>query len=122
MLASGRRAGSHTQSWPPLLCGAASQRRLDDYRAAHSARAPGRLLVALAAAARPRTSILTPLPDVDARHYRVVELPGGPRAQQHQRTSAVKSPSLKVFSMLFPAVYAVSFYYDLALFRYFPEA
>src|SRR5262249_53258690 len=40
----------------------------------------------------------------------------------HQRTSAVKSPSLKIFSMLFPAVYGLSFYYDLALFRYFPEA
>ena len=32
------------------------------------------------------------------------------------------SPNVKIFSMLFGVFYMVSFYFDLALFRYYPEA
>jgi hypothetical protein len=31
-------------------------------------------------------------------------------------------PGLKIFSMLFGAFYIIAFYFDLALFRYYPEA
>jgi hypothetical protein len=34
----------------------------------------------------------------------------------------VKHPALKIFSMLFGVFYIAAFYYDLALFRYYPEA
>ena len=34
----------------------------------------------------------------------------------------MKHPALKIFSMLFGVFYMVSFYFDLALFRYYPEA
>lgn len=34
----------------------------------------------------------------------------------------MKHPALKIFSMLFGLFYVVAFYFDLALFRYYPEA
>ena len=33
----------------------------------------------------------------------------------------MKYPSLKIFTLLFGAIYTVSFYVDFALFRYYPE-
>ena len=34
----------------------------------------------------------------------------------------MKHPGVKIFSLLFGLFYLVAFYFDLALFRYYPEA
>jgi hypothetical protein len=34
----------------------------------------------------------------------------------------VKSPRLKIFSIVFGVIYVAAFYFDLALFRYYPAA
>jgi hypothetical protein len=59
--------------------------------------------------------------DVAPRIFRLVELHRRTRTQQHQRIAAMTGSRLTVFSIVFGILYFVSFYYDLALFRYYPE-
>src|SRR5258707_344251 len=44
-----------------------------------------------------------------------------PAATSHQGVDSMNDPRLKIFSIVFGVFYLPAFYFDVALFRYYPE-
>src|SRR5262249_1045668 len=80
-----------------------------------------RVLVLLAATVRRTPAGYSKISDDDHRIRGLVEFPGRALHQQHQGAVVIKiSRALPVFSAVFPALYLVATYFNLALITYHP--